>query len=392
MSAASPRNLRALVHFEAHEPARPTAAAAAPGGEIRSLNTVRGIAALMVAGYHAPLIFGVQQQLPHAYLAVDLFFVLSGFVMAHVYAGRIEGGMSAWRFGQLRMARLYPLLALATLAGLAVWTLKAGLHKVPYSPQAFADAARNLVFLPADSRAYSPDGAAFPFLGQSWSIVWELAACAMFYVWVRFVRRGAALIALAAAIALGVIAGLRGTVDGGWTFDTFWIGAVRALFAFWAGVTVRRLVNSRLGRPAPRALSLAAVAATGALLVYVVLVPHTLWLFDLAAAVLAFPLLIAACALSRSRLLENRLGDVLGAASYSVYMLHGLAIDVTVTGVKVLPPLPHLAAFAFGLVWMAGLVAGSWLSWRWVETPLRKLFSRPIRWPSRSDQGATAVA
>src|ERR1700677_2281169 len=91
-----------------------------PAGEIRSLNTLRGIAALMVAIYHAPLLLGVGQTFPHAYLAVDLFFVLSGFVMLHAYEARLLDGLALGRFFQLRLARLYPLLAIATAAGFAL--------------------------------------------------------------------------------------------------------------------------------------------------------------------------------------------------------------------------------------------------------------------------------
>src|SRR6202042_2743969 len=70
--------------------------------EIRSLNAIRGLAALMVATFHAPILFGVSETLPHAYLAVDLFFVLSSFVMLHAYEARITGGLKLGRFFQLR--------------------------------------------------------------------------------------------------------------------------------------------------------------------------------------------------------------------------------------------------------------------------------------------------
>lgn len=45
----------------------------------------------------------------NAYLFVDFFFVLSGFVIASTYQERIAGGFSVWRFMLLRLGRLYPL-------------------------------------------------------------------------------------------------------------------------------------------------------------------------------------------------------------------------------------------------------------------------------------------
>jgi peptidoglycan/LPS O-acetylase OafA/YrhL len=96
---------------------------------IPCLDGLRGIAAIAVMLFHFNIFFLPQARLSdivpflgHAYLAVDLFFLLSGFVMAHVY-GRVLA--SNWRanwlqFAIARFARIYPLLALTTLAMIIV--------------------------------------------------------------------------------------------------------------------------------------------------------------------------------------------------------------------------------------------------------------------------------
>jgi peptidoglycan/LPS O-acetylase OafA/YrhL len=340
--------------------------------EVRSLNAIRGVAALAVAIYHAPVLFGVTQTFPHAYLAVDLFFVLSGFVMLHAYEQRILSGLSLRRFVQLRLARLYPLLAIVTVAGFAILMAKHAAGRADVNAQTFLALPLSLVLLPAPSGA-SAAHAAYPFVTQSWSIVWEIALCGVFFVWAKSIRRWAIVVAAAFALGLAWVALSRGDIDGGWTTPTFWIGGLRAVIAFFAGLAVRQW--TRRGA-LPRAVNLAAIAAAVAVLTYVIVVRSTFWWADYGAAVVGFPLIIAAASQSRSRLLENWFGDRLGEASYSIYMLHNTTIDILDTVLKHVPRIGAAGHLTLGLVWLAAVIAGSWLSWRYLESPLRRFFSR----------------
>ena len=101
-------------------------------GRVPSLDGLRGIAALAVMAFHFNLFFlpqaGLSTIVPlvnRAYLAVDLFFLLSGFVMAHVYGRQLAANRKAhWRrFALARFARLYPLFAIATAAVAALVAL-----------------------------------------------------------------------------------------------------------------------------------------------------------------------------------------------------------------------------------------------------------------------------
>ena len=98
-----------------------------PRGEIRSLTGLRGIAACFVVALHY---FQEQQQqnifytiVNHGFIAVDLFFVLSGFVMALTYARSFQSGFSWPTYADFlgkRLARVYPLFFVATVACLAL--------------------------------------------------------------------------------------------------------------------------------------------------------------------------------------------------------------------------------------------------------------------------------
>lgn len=103
---------------------------AAPPERYHTLDAMRGVAALLVAVFH----FGQglagpgqggqglglgRNFAPQGYLAVDLFFGLSGFVIALNYAGRLRAGMPWQSFARLRFIRLYPIYLTGALLGIA---------------------------------------------------------------------------------------------------------------------------------------------------------------------------------------------------------------------------------------------------------------------------------
>src|SRR5215469_3083778 len=95
---------------------------------IPCLDGLRGLAALAVMLFHFNIFFLPQARLPfvgRGYLAVDLFFLLSGFVMAHVYGSLLASNwrVHALQFARARFARLYPLFAVTTLAMAIIFTL-----------------------------------------------------------------------------------------------------------------------------------------------------------------------------------------------------------------------------------------------------------------------------
>jgi peptidoglycan/LPS O-acetylase OafA/YrhL len=355
--------------------------ATSSNGEIRSLNTVRGVAALMIALFHAPAAFGVTTVLPHAYVGVDLFFVLSGFVISLAYGPRVDAGMTFGRFAQLRMARLYPLLFLATLAGFGVWILRLALKHEVLSPDSLLALPLNLALLPTTLKV-NANGAAFPYVVQAWSISWEIVMYLGFFIWRRQGGQGAWRIAALGGLAMVAIAATQGRLDGGWTAETFFVGGARAMFGFWAGVAIGRYRKAANGPSLPplmdRALMVAGGVAAGLLVFYVAFVPQFIWWAEALGPLVAIPLILSALILRPQRWLESWIGDRLGDASYSLYLLHGLTLDVLAGALSRLPALSPFQHFVLGLGWLAGIVVVSWFVWRWVETPLRIYFSRDL--------------
>lgn len=81
------------------------------------LDGLRGVAALIVVIYHRRFwVAGFEDW--HGYLAVDFFFLPSGFVISHAYGGRLASGqLSPDRFAVARVIRLYPLIVLGAVLG-----------------------------------------------------------------------------------------------------------------------------------------------------------------------------------------------------------------------------------------------------------------------------------
>jgi len=101
-----------------------------------TLDSLRGIAALMIVLFHSPFhtqtIFS--NFIKHSSLFVDMFFILSGFVMAHSYINRIRKGLSFRYFFIKRLSRLYPLHIVTLFIWLFLISMKYYLFTVGVEP------------------------------------------------------------------------------------------------------------------------------------------------------------------------------------------------------------------------------------------------------------------
>lgn len=95
--------------------------------QIGSLTGIRGIAALWVAIFHSRLVFNIpaawwKASIEHGWAGVDLFFVLSGFILMHAHGEEfVRVGSAAWkRFLGGRLVRIYPLNFVVLLGIVAI--------------------------------------------------------------------------------------------------------------------------------------------------------------------------------------------------------------------------------------------------------------------------------
>ena len=183
-----------------------------------ALDMLRGLAAVLIVVFHAYWTSDAANPWNKAWLGVDLFFALSGFVLAHAYLGRLRAGMPLTTFMRLRAIRLYPLYIAGTLIGAAMWWLlqiRAG--EVPDLRLLALTLGWQTAFLPVPP-THSIDGNLFyPLNGPACSLFFELVINLCLALSARFLRPAVlAVIITAAAIWLIAVAVNRQTLDVGW--------------------------------------------------------------------------------------------------------------------------------------------------------------------------------
>ncbi len=343
-------------------------------GEIKALTSLRGIAALMVVAQH----FSATAQkhaastipslVPHGYMAVDLFFVLSGFIMAYTYLGDFDArGVRAMpAFLLKRVARIVPLNSVAVLTivltGLA--GERAGLNIFYDSTNLIYDTVCNLLLLQGL-------GFGMNLNGPSWSISTEFAAYLVFplLLGLAFAQRKlvtilCVLLCVGALVAMALTKPRLGLdIEGGG-------GALlRCLTEFIIGLVTFRIVRSGRFTVLLRAdwLAIAAVVCIGGSLLLRV---------DLL-AVLAFPLIIATLAINDgkvSQALSTRVPYLLGEISFSIYLLHNPLRPIGLEVLRVLHPAPLGTPAALGAAALGTLlvIPLAWVGYRAVELPGRR--------------------
>ncbi len=332
-----------------------------------TLDGMRGLAALVVAGSHIGELLHIGKS-PHTHLAVDFFFVLSGFVLAHAYEERLATAMRPLEFVCRRVIRLHPLILLgsaiaavrlfaSSLAGPGdtvssiLWSLVAGSLMIP---------------------ATDPTWPAFPLDGPAWSLFAEYAVNIVFAVIAASLTpaRLRAILFMGMALLLFLAAGDRG-LESYWRADTVGLSLLRVIYPFFAGVLISRI--HRTGQtPVPRIsyrLSLA-------VLLVILLAPGTRFdaLFDLVMIIAVFPLLVFASASDALTPAENKWMLLSGRLSYPIYILHyPLAGWLVPAAALVLPTKGVLAVI------MLLVIAASYLVLRCYDEPVRAWLSARVQ-------------
>ena len=343
----------------------------APKERFVVLDGMRGLAALVVITDHvaSPLLMNL---LPGRYLAVDFFFVLSGFVLAHVYAERLKTGLSFASFMRIRIVRLYPLYLVGAALGAALALIYALRGWADYSvTTVIASSLVALTMLPCPAGLSLWPNAPYPLNGPSWSLFFELFVNAIFAATARWLTPRLCLVFMAIAGVLLVPTAFGfGQLDGGFAWDNFIAGFPRVVFGFFTGVFIYQTRLYERVRALP-----AGVAYIALLLVF--MVPAVgVWraTYDLLAALILFPALVTLCANAQARGALNWLSAMIGALSYGVYVLHvPLWGWLTIASAHFKLDWPGIVNVA--VVATAALLAAAVLD-RVYDRPVRKMLSR----------------
>ncbi|MDB4951433.1 MAG: mdmB [Gemmatimonadetes bacterium] len=379
---------------------------------LRALTGLRFVAATQVVLYHvyapgagrAPQ--WVRALAGSGYVGVGLFFVLSGFVLAYNYLGPVEEGRVTRReFWTARLARVYPVYLLGLVAGMPVFA-RWMLHVNPL-PAALGWIAGVTGASLALVQGWAPQTAcALNCPG------WSLSAEAFFYLCFPFlvapVLRLSARQALAAAAVLWLVAlafpaaylALRPDGLGALTTASHgvWLMALKfnplaRLPEFAIGVLAGRLfLDGALPRLRGAWMEGAAMAAIVAVLLASPALPYPLVHNGLLAPLFAtLVLLLARGEGVVSKLLSGRWMEMLGGASYALYILHLPLNDWTGRAMDALD-LDVTSPAGYALVFLAGATLVSIAVFRWVEEPARRALRRRLSAPRPARVEAPAPA
>ncbi len=222
------------------------------------LDGLRGVAALLVVWYHVFEGFAFAEgtsidSFNHGYLAVDFFFILSGFVIAYAYDDRWHTTLTLSGFFKRRLIRLHPMVILGAVLGVVSFMLQGGVKwdgtHVSTSLVMLALLCA-MFFVPAyPGAAYEVrgNGEMFPLNGPSWSLFFEYIGNILYALFIRRLSTKALTVLVCAlGVALTAFTTLDlsgyGSFGVGWTMDgvNFWGGLLRMLFPFSMGMLLFR--------------------------------------------------------------------------------------------------------------------------------------------------------
>ena len=228
------------------------------------LDGLRGVAAVLVVAYHLFETYfhgAPNQPINHGYLAVDFFFVLSGFVIGYAYDDRWDR-MSTWAFFKRRLIRLHPMVIFGTLFGALMFYFGSCgefpmINETPcWMVLLVMLWCFTLLPLPhtMDIRGWAETN---PLNGPAWSLQWEYIANILYALFIRKFSKVALGICVAIFAVLTIILCLNidvtgfleernwasYTVVGGWstTPDQLQVGLTRLLYPFFCGLLISRV-------------------------------------------------------------------------------------------------------------------------------------------------------
>lgn len=333
--------------------------------DIPAVQYLRAVAALMVVWHHAAgQVPGMAAFVPSSFgtSGVDLFFAISGFIMVVTTSGKPVGALEFWR---RRIVRVVPLYWLLTLAMVMAALLAPALFKtLKVEP---ATLLQSLFFVPHFSRSF-PDQA-WPLLVPGWTLNFEMffyacfGAALLLPVWLRLVVLTAGLVL---AVAAGSVAGpFASAAARTYTHPMLLEFAV----GMWIGVA---WLHRRLQFPFVAAL---AMLVTGSALLVSRELPGPAYLAQIAGA----GLVLAGALHERFAAWHLRVWHAIGDSSYSLYLTHVFTLGaMRVVWSRFFEDAPGAGATAaFMVAALAACAAVGWLSYRWLEQPLLRLFNGP---------------
>ena len=347
----------------------------------QALDGLRGTAAFSVLLFHfAEMLVPdmAHNPMPHAFLAVDFFFALSGFILGHAYDARMfpqagaRESLSLPGFCKRRLIRLHPMVIAALAIGVAAYLLDPFVGTSQRIGEKISLAtlvltiALSVLLLPT-ANVPNSFGETHSLNGPSWTLFQEYIANVLYGLYGRKMSRGLHIaLCVLSAVALFATALHFDDLSHGWGWGDFWAAPVRLACPFLMGLLVYRL-RVRLPMPQPfLLLSLVLVAVFTA-----PLMGKFNGLFEAACVIVVFPLVLAAGAsVTQVDGPAGTLCRFIGELSYPVYIIHYPFIYLFAHWNWSTHPAPTTLKLVVTAVYL-GIVLLAYVLLRWYDRPMR---------------------
>lgn len=359
------------------------------------LDGLRGVAAMLVVWHH--VFEGYQfagnrpyiEYMNHGYLAVDFFFILSGFVIGYAYDDRWGKSLTLVKFFCRRLIRLHPMVIMGALIGFAAFA-STGFERwdgtratLAASLLALLTAIIMLPALPGMPREVRGNGEMFPLNGPCWSLFFEYMGNVVYAFLLRFLPTrvlgwlAAALCCTLACFAVTDFSGY-GCLGVGWTVDIMNMlgGMLRLMCPFTLGMFLSRIFRPVKVRGAFWWCTL--VLLTLFHVPYIESAGAVCWngVFESVCIIGIFPVLVwVAASGSTTDCLSTRICKFLGDLSFPLYIVHYPLMYVFYLW------LMKTEQYSFAETWQAALlvcvasVVLAWLCLRFYDIPVRRWLS-----------------
>lgn len=353
------------------------------------LDGLRGVAAITVVCFHLFEAFAtshIDQRINHGYLAVDFFFLLSGFVLGYAYDDRWKT-MTIKEFIKRRFIRLHPMVVMGAIIGAVMFYTQGcsvwDVSKVSVSMLLVATLINALLIPATPGTEIRGVGEMYPLNGPSWSLLFEYIGNILYAFFIRKLSTNALSILVFLAgcgLAAFAIWGPYGDICVGFslTGDNMLGGTLRLLFSFSAG-----LLLSRVFKP----IKVKGAFWIGSLTIVVLsAIPRiggseNLWMngvYDTICFAVIFPLIVYLGASGKTTdKVTTRICKFLGDISYPLYMVHYPFIYLYFAWVK-----NENLTFEQSLPGAIALVIGSivlaYLCMKLYDEPVRKFLAKHL--------------
>ena len=361
------------------------------------LDGLRGVAALLVVWYHIfegyqfaggkPIIDFAN----HGYLAVDFFFILSGFVVGYAYDSRWGKTLTLGGFFKRRIIRLHPMVIMGAVIGAVSFALS-GFARWDGSQSATSIVMLALLCamfmipaVPGQMCEVRGNGEMFPLNGPCWSLFFEYIGNILYALIIR--RFSTPVLAvftvlLGCALAWFAVGDVSqyGCIGVGWTIDQVNVlgGLLRMLFPFSMGMLLSRLFKK--GREVRGVFWLSTLALVALFHVPYIGGSGALCLngvFEIVCIAVIFPAIVwYAASGSTTDRFSTKACDFLGNLSYPLYMVHYPVMYLFYKW------LIDTRQYSFGETWQVALTVYAaslllaWVCMKFFDIPVRRWLTK----------------